>query len=117
MKISAIFLSILIACLLCLAVLAQDKKTPPAPPVKPEETETLDILDGLKREMIQTEIKGAGILTGERGQKAVDLEAIAEIIVKVSELAVKHPEIKEIDLNPVTATAQGVVVVDARVMV
>ncbi|HEY4524417.1 MAG TPA: acetate--CoA ligase family protein [Candidatus Paceibacterota bacterium] len=68
------------------------------------------------RLMIQ-EIKGVKILTGHRGEKSVDLEALAEVIVKISNLAVDHPEIQEMDLNPVMATPEGAMVIDVRIMV
>ena len=62
------------------------------------------------------EIKGIGMLTGLRGEKTCDLEALAEIIVKISKLAVDHPEIKEIDLNPVMMGPESAEIVDARAM-
>ncbi len=67
-------------------------------------------------EMIQ-EIKGAKILAGLRGEKSVDLETLADLITKVSKLAINHPEIKEIDLNPVMITLETATVVDVRIMV
>jgi acetyltransferase len=63
------------------------------------------------------EIRGINILTGLRGEASVNLEKIAEIIVKLSKLAIGHPEIKEIDLNPVIVNYDKAFVVDARVMV
>lgn len=67
-------------------------------------------------EMIH-EIRGINILTGLRGEKSVDLNSLTEIIVKISKLATDHPEIKEIDLNPVMVTPHGVNIIDARVMI
>jgi len=66
--------------------------------------------------MIQ-EIKGIKILQGLRGEKPVDFDALTDILVNLSRLAVDHSEIKEIDLNPVMANEHGATVVDARVMV
>ena len=66
-------------------------------------------------EMIH-EIRGINILTGLRGEASVDLEKLSDIIVKLSKLAVDHPEIKEIDLNPVIVNSDEAFVVDARVM-
>jgi len=68
------------------------------------------------REMI-SEIRGIKILTGLRGESSVDLEKLAEIIVKLSKLAVAHPEILEIDLNPVMASSDSATIVDARAMI
>ncbi len=66
-------------------------------------------------EMIR-EIKGLPLLTGYRGSEAVDLSKLEEFILKVSEFAESHPEIKELDLNPVFAYADGAVAADARVI-
>lgn len=63
------------------------------------------------------EIQGIGLLTGARGREKANLDALAEIIVALSTLALEHPEIQEIDFNPVFATPEGAYVVDARVMV
>ncbi|MDO8530641.1 MAG: acetate--CoA ligase family protein [Dehalococcoidia bacterium] len=67
------------------------------------------------REMIR-EIKGFPVLQGIRGQEAVDIAALEDILLKVSELAERHPEIKELDLNPILAYKDGAVAVDARVV-
>jgi acyl-CoA synthetase (NDP forming) len=63
------------------------------------------------------EIKGVKILQGLRGEKSVDFDTLAEILANLSRLAIDHPEIKEIDLNPVMAGEHGATVVDARVMI
>jgi acyl-CoA synthetase (NDP forming) len=63
------------------------------------------------------ELQGARLLAGFRGEQPVDLEQVAEILVKVGDLLVSHPEISEIDLNPVAVAADGCVALDARVIV
>ncbi len=63
------------------------------------------------------EIKGYRVLAGYRGRDAVDEQALVGCLMKVSEIAHKHPEIVEIDLNPVLAYPDGIMVVDARVIV
>ena len=63
------------------------------------------------------EIKGIKILDGTRGQGSVDFDAIADIIVNVSHLAIENPEVKEIDINPVILTEKDTTIVDARVMI
>jgi acetyltransferase len=68
-------------------------------------------------EQMISEIKGADILSGIRGEKTIDKEALAKIITNVSKLAIEHPEIKEIDLNPVMVTADRAEIVDVRMMV
>ena len=67
------------------------------------------------REMIQ-EIKGRPLLEGYRGQDPVDVENLERLILKVSSFVEKHPEIKELDLNPVFAYKDGAVAVDARII-
>jgi len=66
-------------------------------------------------EMIH-EIKGIKILTGYRNQKKSDIEAITDIIIAISNIAVNYTSIKEIDLNPIIVYEKGVVVVDAKVL-
>jgi len=67
------------------------------------------------REMI-TEIKGYEILKGARGNPPRDIQAIKEVLMKVSKLTTENPEIKEIDLNPVFVFEKGLQVVDARMI-
>ncbi|OHB14313.1 MAG: hypothetical protein A2431_02485 [Candidatus Zambryskibacteria bacterium RIFOXYC1_FULL_39_10] len=62
------------------------------------------------------EIKGIKILQGMRGEPPVNFDLLADILVNLSRLALAHPEIKEIDLNPVMATDTSATIVDARVM-
>jgi len=66
-------------------------------------------------EMIQ-EIKGYRLLTGIRGEKPKDINAIKDIIAKLSQIAVENPEINEIDLNPVIVHEKGASIVDSRVI-
>ncbi len=63
------------------------------------------------------ELHGKRLLAGFRGEPPADLDEVADLIVKVGDLLVAHPEIVEIDLNPVAASAQGCVALDARVIV
>lgn len=67
------------------------------------------------REMIR-EIKGYRLLEGYRGSEAVDVSSLEEILLKVSGFVDKHPEIKELDLNPIIAYKDGAVAVDARII-
>jgi len=63
------------------------------------------------------EIKGKPILQGVRGQPSADLAALKSTIVKVSEFVEAHPEVRELDLNPVFAYPDGALAVDARIVV
>jgi acyl-CoA synthetase (NDP forming) len=64
-----------------------------------------------------SEIKGRPVLEGVRGQPASDLNALRNTILKVSEFVEKHPEVRELDLNPVFAYPDGALAVDARIVV
>ena len=66
-------------------------------------------------EMIK-ETKGCKILTGIRGEKAKDVDALKDIIAKLSQMAIDNPEIKEIDLNPVIVNEKGASIVDSRII-
>jgi len=67
------------------------------------------------REMIR-EIKGYPLLEGYRGHEPVDISNLEELLLKLSGFVEIHPEIKEIDLNPIFAYRDGAVAVDARVI-
>lgn len=56
------------------------------------------------------------ILAGARGQRPCHLDALAELLVRVSELPFRYPEIAELDLNPVFAGPDGAVAGDVRVI-
>lgn len=64
-------------------------------------------------------IRGAPILDGYRGEPPVDRERLLDLLVRVGQLLADHPEIAELDLNPVRVGAPGgpFAVVDARVRV
>ena len=66
-------------------------------------------------EMIQ-QIKGYPVLAGYRGQPPVDMNALADCLLAVAQLAEENPKIVEIDLNPVFAYPQGALVADARII-
>ena len=63
------------------------------------------------------EIKGYKILTGVRGEKPKDIEAIKGVLAKLSEIVIDNPEIAEIDLNPVIVREKGLSIVDSRVLI
>lgn len=63
-----------------------------------------------------SEIAGARYLDGFRGTDPADIAKLAKLLVAVGNLAVAHPEIEEIDLNPVIATKNEAYIVDARLM-
>jgi len=62
-------------------------------------------------------IQAAEMLKGVRGSEPVDRAALGAIIESVSALVTDFPEISEVDLNPVFATAKGATAVDTRILV
>jgi acyl-CoA synthetase (NDP forming) len=56
------------------------------------------------------------MLEGFRGGEPVDISILEEILLKVSRFVDDHPEIKELDLNPIFAYKDGAIAVDARVI-
>ncbi len=63
------------------------------------------------------ELKGRVILDGVRGQPPVDKVALRDAILKVSKFVQQHPEVQELDLNPMFVYPDGAVAVDARIVV
>ena len=51
-----------------------------------------------------------------RGRAPVDLDALASLLVRFGDLIVEHPRIREIDVNPLLASASGLLALDARVV-
>jgi hypothetical protein len=62
------------------------------------------------------EIRAGRLLHGYRGAKPSDVGAIRRLLLQVSEFAVRHPGIAELDLNPVIVHEEGLQIVDARVI-
>ncbi|MDX8535890.1 acetate--CoA ligase family protein [Mesorhizobium sp. VK25A] len=75
----------------------------------------LPICDEDAQEMIE-EIQSKAILNGVRGAAPVDKSALVDLIMKVAMVSQLHPEIAEIDLNPIIARDDGYDVVDARMI-
>ena len=66
-------------------------------------------------EMVR-EIKGYPLLEGYRGQEAVDVSYLEELLLKVSAFVEDNPAISQLDLNPIFAYSDGALAVDARVI-
>jgi acetyltransferase len=62
------------------------------------------------------EIKGFPLLNGFRGKPKADIDAIVDTLMKISEFVMDHPEIYEMDLNPVFIYKDGIKCVDARII-
>lgn len=61
-------------------------------------------------------LRGAGVLTGARGRRPLDVRAAAEAAAALSRVAAAHPEIAEIEVNPLLVTPHGALGLDARVV-
>ncbi|CDO27795.1 acetate--CoA ligase family protein [Mycolicibacterium porcinum] len=61
-------------------------------------------------------LRAAALLRGVRGRPSVDLDAAAAAIAKISEVALTHPEITELEINPLLATPGGTLGLDARIV-
>jgi acetyltransferase len=68
-----------------------------------------------RRMMEQTRVFDA--LRGVRGRKPVDIGGLEQLLVSFSRLVVEQPWIKEIDINPLLASSDRLVALDARVIV
>ncbi len=75
------------------------------------------IRENVAHEMIK-DIRSFRLLEGVRGEKASDLEAVAECLMRLSQLATEHSQIKEIDINPliVYPKGEGAMAADARII-
>jgi len=62
-------------------------------------------------------LKTYKILEGIRGQKGIDINSYAEIIIRISKLVETAPEIAEMDINPLLANDKHITAVDARIRI
>lgn len=74
----------------------------------------LDLADA--HEMLD-ELRGRALLSGWRGAPAIDRDALARLIVSLGALMIDHPNVAEIDLNPVRAYPDGAIALDALVVI
>jgi len=75
-------------------------------------------LDGNATEKMMERIKAYPLLKGFRGRKARDLKVLKDTIMRLSQLAVDCPQIKELDINPLILLeeGQGAYIADAKLM-
>lgn len=71
-------------------------------------------IDAIVNEILS--LKSAALLKGARGSKAVDINAIAQVVTKISDLIVSNERISEIEINPLVAKAEGVLALDALIV-
>ena len=76
-------------------------------------------LTAKEAESMVLDIKAAGLLRGFRGRGPLDVKALCRCIAAVSKLLVAHPEIRNIDINPLIlyGKSQGCIAVDAKIEV
>jgi acyl-CoA synthetase (NDP forming) len=67
------------------------------------------------RQMIR-DIRGFPVLEGFRGQDPADLAALENMLLSLSAFVEGHPDIRELDLNPIFAYKDGSLAVDARIV-
>ncbi|MBI4362010.1 MAG: acetate--CoA ligase family protein [Euryarchaeota archaeon] len=65
-------------------------------------------------EEMMGEVRGLPLLRGYRGRPPADLERVREVLRRVSRYVGEHPEVREMDINPLLAYPDGVLAVDAR---
>jgi acetyltransferase len=70
----------------------------------------------LARAMIER-TRVAKLLAGYRNVPPADKAAIAEVLIRLADMAIDLPEIAELDVNPLLADAEGVLALDARIVV
>jgi acetyltransferase len=73
-------------------------------------------INRLEAEEMILELKTAALLKGVRGERPLDIGALVENLLRLSQLMMDFPEIEGIDINPVKVLEKGAVAVDARIL-
>ncbi|NLJ55726.1 MAG: CoA-binding protein [Firmicutes bacterium] len=73
------------------------------------------LTEGDAHEMID-ELRGKKLLSGWRGAPAVDKKQLIVTLIKIGQLVVEHPEIKEMDINPLRIYEKGLLALDALIV-
>jgi acyl-CoA synthetase (NDP forming) len=66
-------------------------------------------------EAMIAELKTRPLLQGYRGATPKDVDALIDVLLRISQLAENNPRIAELDLNPVLVHERGTTIVDARI--
>ncbi len=82
----------------------------------PDVAVALGPLDAAAAELLIRRLRTAPLLTGYRGRPAVDVPAAASTLARLSAWAAAHPEVREIEVNPLLVGREGVLGLDARVL-
>jgi acetate---CoA ligase (ADP-forming) len=62
------------------------------------------------------QLKGAAMLRGARGRPPVDVEALADVVLRIAAAMTARPEIVEIDVNPLAVLPKGAIALDALIV-
>jgi acetyltransferase len=72
-------------------------------------------LDRVDAEEMISELKSGRLLRGVRGETPVNIDALCQSLLAVSKLMLEHPEIEELDINPILVTPEGILALDVRI--
>ncbi len=70
----------------------------------------------LARQLIK-ETRISRLLAGYRDRPPANMDALVDVLLRVSQLVVRHPEIRELDINPLLVDDAGVIALDARIRI
>ncbi|MFV0434896.1 MAG: acetate--CoA ligase family protein [Leucobacter sp.] len=73
-------------------------------------------IDGFEASRLLRSLKVSKMLAGYRGKPAVDIDSVASLVSKLSQYAAAHPEIGEIECNPVAVSPTRALALDARII-
>ncbi len=73
-------------------------------------------INRLEAEEMISELKASTILKGLRGERPLDVDALVENLLRLSQLMIDFPEIEGIDINPVKVLEKGAIAVDVRII-
>ena len=73
-------------------------------------------VDAAEADAMLDNLRGTRLLAGVRGRPAVDRGAVVSMVVALGRLGIERPDVLEVDLNPVIASASGAIAVDALVV-
>ncbi len=77
---------------------------------------TIPVSERDARDLID-EMESRPLLEGVRGEEPVDVDSIVDVLLAVSDLVDGHPEIAELDINPLFVSSDGAVAADAVIRV
>jgi hypothetical protein len=74
-------------------------------------------VDDAEAERLIRSLRAAPLLEGARGRPALDVGAAARAIAILSSVAAEHPEIDELEVNPLLVLPNGALGLDARIVI